>query len=123
MEMNRNVDDKLKRIEQKLSEQIEIVSIGNFEAKNQWKNMYKRLSDFDDLQSQNNQKTKQVLEEFEHQIITVKRIFNVKLGVDAFELEIKKYAKNDDLIDFVSKFETQLLDLNESIKKLEDLVE
>ena len=95
MEMNRNVDDKLKRIEQKLSEQIEIVSIGNFEAKNQWKNMYKRLSDFDDLQSQNNQKTKQVLEEFEHQIITIKRICNVKLGVDAFELEIKKYAKND----------------------------
>jgi hypothetical protein len=48
--LNRDLDGKIRRLEQKLSEKIEVASLGNFEAKNEWKNMYKRLSDFDQTQ-------------------------------------------------------------------------
>jgi hypothetical protein len=34
-----------------LSEEINIVSLGNFEAKNDWKNIFRRLTDFDSLQA------------------------------------------------------------------------
>lgn len=67
--------------------------------------MYKRLSDFDQTQEENQKRSRKALDEFEQQIIVMKRILNVKLGTDAFESEIQKYAKSD----FVLQIETQVI--------------
>ena len=77
---NRNLDEKINRFEKKFTDEIQVVSMQNFEAKNDWKLMFKRLSDFDEQQALNYQKTAKVLNDFEQQLAVQKSITNVKLG-------------------------------------------
>jgi hypothetical protein len=48
---NRNIDEKINRFEKKFTDEIQGVSMQNFQAKNDWKTMFKRLSDFDEQQA------------------------------------------------------------------------
>ena len=77
---NRNLDEKINRIEKKFTDEIQVVSMQNFEAKNDWKLMFQRLSGFDEQQAINYQKTVKVLNDFEQQLTVQKSIINVKLG-------------------------------------------
>ena len=77
---NRNIDEKINRFEKKFTDEIQGVSMQNFQAKNDWKTMFKRLSDFDEQQAISYQKTVKVLNDFEQQLTVQKRIINVKLG-------------------------------------------
>ncbi len=44
---NRDLDEKIKRLEIRFKQEMDVVSMQNFETKNDWKIIFQRLSDFD----------------------------------------------------------------------------